>query len=168
MHPWSATSLGVFGQSYIDLTAALGLYSAAAIGFVVASQDNGITLDPGQYQTFSLNVLLGIGSRITLGSLTGIAGAGIYFGSISLNAVNYNTYASYDAGGAGAGVGVSVAYSLSHNWGIGANVNAAYYFSLPSSSAPTMAPSGISVFGGLGVSYFYHPGSRFKPGVSRY
>jgi hypothetical protein len=168
MQPWSATSLGVFLQSYLDFTPAFGLYSAATIGFIIASQDNGVALDPGQYQTFSLNALLGIGTRIALGRLTGIAGAGIYFGSSSLSAIDYNTFSSYYAGGAGAGFGVSIAYSLSYNWGIGANVNAAYYFTLPSNSPPTMAPSGFSVFGGVGVTYFYHSTANFEPGVSRF
>ncbi len=74
MQPWSATSVGLFAQSYVDLTATVGLYSAATIGFIVASQDNGIALDPGQYQTFSLNVLLGVGYRIAWGRLTGHCG----------------------------------------------------------------------------------------------
>lgn len=167
MHPWSATSLGLLEQSYFDMTTSFGLYNAATIGFIIGSQDNGVALDPGQYQTLSLNILLGIGYKIAFAtSLTAVAGAGLYFGSNSLNAINY-TLSSYQAGGVGAGVGISLLYSLTFNWGIGANVNAAYYFMIPGDVAPTMSPSGISVFGGIGITFFYQPTRDFGSGVSR-
>ena len=167
MHPWSATSLGLFEQAYFDLAGSFGLYNAATIGFIVASQDNGVALDPGQYQTLSLNILLGIGYQMAFApSLIAVAGAGVYFGSSSLNSVN-DTLSSYQAGGVGAGVGISLLYSLTFNWGIGANVNAAYYFTIPGEVAPTMSPSGISVFGGIGITFFYKSTREFGPGVSR-
>ncbi len=168
MQPWSATSLGLFVQSYLDLSPAFGLYSAATIGFIVASQADGVALDPGEYQTFNLNALLGVGSRIDFGRLTGVAGAGIYVGSRSLNAVTNSSLSSYYAGGVGGGLGVSFAYAISRSWGVGANVNAAYYFAIPGNTAPTMAPTGFSIFGGIGVTYFPHQTLDFGPGVSRY
>ena len=167
MHPWSAVSLGVAAQFYNDLASRLGLYSVATIGFIVGSQDNGIALDPGQYQTISLNVLLGAGYRMRLSRVTCIVGAGVYFGVNDLNSLN-NTSSSYSAGGVGGGIGASLIYSLSYNWGVGANVNAAYYFMIPGESAPTLAPSGISLFGGVGIAYFFQPAPRLGSGVSRY
>jgi hypothetical protein len=167
-NPWSAVSIGFLAQSSVDLSPTFGLYSAAAIGLVVRSQDGGILLDAGQYQTLSLNLLVGIAYKVTLDNLTGTAGAGFYFGSTMLNASN-NSLSSYDAGGPGAGIGVSVLYSPAFsNWGIGANVNAAYYFTIPGSSAPTMAPSGFVVFGGVGVVLYYQPGAGLPPAVSRF
>jgi hypothetical protein len=167
MHPWSATSLSLMEQSSIDLTESFGMYSAATIGFIIGAQDNGIVLDPGQYQTISLNVLLGVGWSIALERLTGVAGVGVYFGSNTLNSSN-NTFSSYAAGGVGGGIGASLIYSLSYNWGVGANVNAAYYFMIPGEIAPAMAPSGVSVFGGIGFVYFFRSTRYTGSGVSRY
>jgi hypothetical protein len=166
-HLWSAASVGLLQQSYVDLTPAFGLYSAATIGFIIQSQDNGIALDVGQYQTFGLNILLGIGYRMAFEKLTGLAAAGVYFGSTMLNATNYSL-SSFDAGGAGVGIGASLLYSPAFNWGIGANVNAAYYLMIPGNAAPTMAPSGISVFGGLGVVFFYQSNANLPSGVTRF
>lgn len=166
-HPWSATSLGLFEQSYIDVSPSFGIYTAATIGFVVRSQDNGNSLDVGQYQTLSLNVLLGVGYRMAFAKWTGVAAAGISLGSTALNASN-STLSSFNAGGAGAGIGASLVYALTYSWGIGANVNTAYYFAIPGNVVPTMAPSGISVFGGIGVVFFFRTGARLPPAVSRY
>ncbi|MGA2640563.1 MAG: hypothetical protein ABSG21_06625, partial [Spirochaetia bacterium] len=114
----------------------------------------------------SLNVLLGIGYKLSLGRLIGMAGAGLYLGSNTLQAVN-DTLSSYAAGGVGGGIGASLLYSLTYNWGIGANVNFAYYFTIPSDSAPTMAPTGISIFGGIGITLFLRSAPDFSSGVSR-
>jgi hypothetical protein len=167
MHPWSATSVGLLEQSYIGLTSTFGVYSAATIGFIIHSQDNGIVLDAGQYQTLSLNILLGVGFEMTFEKLTGVAGAGLYFGSTMLNAIN-SSLSSFGAGGAGVGIGASLMYSPTLKWGIGANVNAAYYLMIPGNAAPTMAPSGIGIFGGLGVVFFYQSNSNLPSGVTRF
>jgi len=167
MHPWSATSLGLSEQSYLAMDGSTGLYSAAAIGFIIRSQDNGIMLDPGQYQTLSLNILLGIGYKLSLDRLIGIAGAGLYFGSNTLQAEN-GTLSSYDAGGVGGGIGASLLYSLAYNWGIGANVQVAYYFMIPSDTNPTMSPTGISIFGGIGVIFFLRSTPDLGSGISRF
>jgi len=167
MNPWSAVSLGVAEQSYVDLTPTFGLYSAAALGFVIRSQDNGIVLNVGQYQTMSLNVLLGVGYRMTFEKLTGVAGAGIYFGSTMLTAGNYSL-SSIAAGGAGVGIGASLMYSPMFTWGIGANVNAAYYLTIPGNAAPTMASSGVSIFGGFGVVFFFGSRADARPGITRF
>ena len=68
----------------------------------------------------------------------------------------------------GAGAGISVLYPLSESWGIGINLNAAYYFGIPSSSAPTMAPSGLGLFGGFGVVYIFRATPILGPGLSPY
>jgi hypothetical protein len=164
--PWSAVPLGLIEQSYNDLTANLGIYSAASIGFLVSSRTDGTGLDLGQYNTFSLNVLLGLGWQIALDKLIATAAAGIYFGADTLSSLSA-TLSSYTAGGAGGGVGLPLLYSISYNWGLGATVNAAYYFSIPGNTAPTMAPSGFTVFGGVGVSYFFQPSPNLG-GISRY
>jgi hypothetical protein len=157
MHPWSATSIGVMEQSYFDVSETLGVFTAATLGFMVNSQDNGAALDIGQYQAFAVNVLLGIGLRIPLTpALTTIGGAGIYMGSAMLTASN-QTLSSYYAGGFGAGIGLSLMYSLSINWGIGVNINAAYSFANPGDAAPTMAANGVHLFGGIGVTWFSYP-----------
>jgi hypothetical protein len=165
LDPWSATSLGVFGQSYFDSNGPLGSYTAATVGLVVGSQSNGTSLDPTQYQTFSLNILSGIGYRVALGGLTAIAGAGLYIGSTSLSAVNASL-SSYVAGGVGAGIGASLLYSLAYNWGIGLNVNASYYFTIPGDVVSTLSPSGFTVFGGIGMIYFYQPATDMGSAAS--
>ncbi len=165
--PWDAEAVGLAAQSYIDIGPNLGAYTAATIGFVVASHAAGVGLDIGQYQTFSINVLLGIGTEVGFDPLGLVAGAGLYFGANSLNS-NNGTLSSYAAGGIGGGIGLSFLYSFSYDWGIGVNVNAAYYFAIPGSSTPTMAASGFSVFGGLGLTYFFHPSTDIGPGISRY
>lgn len=165
--PWSADSLGVMLHSYNELAAGVGIYTAAALGFIVASAENGAALDTGQYQTSSLNFILGVGTGLSLGRVTGVVGAGIYFGANALTASN-NTLSSYAAGGAGAGIGASLTYALSYNWGVGANVNAAYYFAIPGATASTMGPSGFCLFGGLGVVYYLRPAADMGPSLSRF
>jgi hypothetical protein len=165
--PWNAASAGVMVQSLVDVTPNLGIYSAAAIGFVFASRDNGTALDVGQYQTLGLDLLFGIGYRLDLGAVTGVAAAGFYVGSKTLNASD-SSLASFAAGGVGGGIGIAVLYSLSESWGIGGNVNAAYYFGIPGNSAPTMAPSGFGLFGGVGVAYFFRARPILAPGLSPY
>ena len=165
--PWSATSAGVMLQSYVDLTPSFGMYTAAVLGFVAASRDNGTALDVGQYQTLSLDFLLGIGLRVPLDPITGVIGGGIYLGSTTMNASG-DTLSSFAAGGVGVGAGLSVLYPLSESWGIGATVNAAYFFGIPGSSTPTMAPSGFTFFGGLGVAYTFPAEPLLGPGISRF
>jgi hypothetical protein len=121
----------------------------------------------GQYQSLSLDVLLGMGFKLAMApALTGIAGAGIYMGTHLLNSGNHSL-SSYYAGGFGAGVGASLLYSLSYNWGIGLNVNVAYSFANPGDSALTMSQNGLSVFGGIGLSYSFYP-SAVYPRYSRF
>jgi hypothetical protein len=166
-HPWSAASLGVMEQSYFNVSETLGVYTAATFSFVVSSHDGGAALDIGQYQAVAVNVLLGIGYQtMLLPSLTAIGGAGIYLGSTTLTAGN-QTLSSYYAGGFGVGIGLSLLYSISLNWGIGANINAACSFVNPGDTAPTMAANGFSVFGGIGVSYFFTPAFA-EPRFSRF
>jgi hypothetical protein len=156
-HPWSATSVGFMQQSYFDISDFLGVYTAATLGFMVGSQDNGTALNIGQYQGLDLDILLGIGARVPLTPfLTAIGGAGIYMGSATLAAGN-QTLSSYYAGGFGAGVGLSLLYALSMNWGIGCNLNAAYSFVNPGDAGLTMSPRGISLFGGIGVTWSPSP-----------
>jgi hypothetical protein len=167
LHPWSADSLGLSLHSYNQLTGGFGVYAAAAIGFIAAAQENGVALDPGMYQTSSLEVILGVGTGITLDRMTGVAGAGIYFGTNSL-AASDKTLSSYAAGGVGGGIGVSLLYALSYTWGIGVNLNAAYYFAIPGDSPSTMGPSGFCLFGGLGMVYYFRPAADLGPSISRY
>jgi hypothetical protein len=155
--PWSETSVGVMLQSYFDVSDTLGIYSAATLGFPVGAQESGASLNIGSYQGIGLNILLGVGYRMTITPwLTAIGGAGMYLGSATLAASN-QSLSSFYAGGFGAGIGLSLLYSLSMNWGIGINVNAAYSFANPGDVAPTMAPNGIGLFGGIGVTYFSYP-----------
>ena len=165
--PWDAEAAGLALLSYVDVSPYLGAYTAATLGFVVASHAGGAALDVGRYQTFSINALIGIGTAVRFDPLTALAGAGIYLGANSLNSQD-STLSSFAAGGAGAGLGVSLIYSLSYAWGIGVNANAAYYFAIPGNAAPVMAASGFCVFGGIGVTYFFHPGANLGPGVSPY
>jgi hypothetical protein len=167
MNPWSADSLGVLLHACNELAAGIGVYTAAAIGFIVASAENGVGLDTGQYQTTSLDLILGVDTGITLDRLTGVVGAGIYFGTNALDASN-NTLSSLAAGGVGGGIGASLVYALSSTWGIGANINAAYYFAIPGVTSPTMGPSGFCLFGGIGVVYYLRPAADMGPSVSRY
>jgi hypothetical protein len=172
-HPWSATSLGIMEQSYFDVSETLGVYTAATLGFMAGSQDNGTALDVGKYQGIALNVLLGLGYRLPLTPwLSAIGGAGMYLGSTTLAAAD-QTLSSYYGGGLGAGVGVSLMYALSLNWGIGVNVNAAWFFANPGDRGATMSASGVSLFGGIGVTWFATPDlevprySRFSTGTTR-
>jgi hypothetical protein len=167
MNPWSADSLGVILHAYNELAAGVGVYTAAAIGFIVASAENGVALNTGQYQTTSLDFILGIGTGVTLDRLAGVVGAGIYFGTNALGASN-NTLSSFSAGGVGGGIGASLVYALSFTWGIGANINAAYYFAIPGATSPTMGPSGFCLFGGIGVVYYFRPSAALGPSVSHY
>lgn len=163
--PWNAASAGLMAQTYVDLTPSFGIYTAASVGFVFASRSDESALDVGQYQTVALNLLLGVGLRLPLDPVVGVLGGGIYIGSTTMDASG-NTLSSIAAGGVGAGVGMSVLYSLTESWGIGANLNAAYYFGIPGNSAPTMAPSGLGLFGGLGVVYIFRAEPILGPGLS--
>jgi hypothetical protein len=166
-HPWNATSFGLLAQTYVDISETLGLYTAASLGLVTRAQDNGISLDTGQYQTLSLNALFGPGYKLFLTpSLIGIAGAGIYIGSNMLSGGS-QSLSSYYAGGFGVGAGISLLYRLSFNFGFGANVNAAYSFANPGDVTSTMSPNGLSVFGGIGVCFFFYPEANYQR-FSRY
>lgn len=167
LNPWGAESLGVSLHSYSEVAAGLGVYAAATLGFIVASQESGGALDTGRYQTASLNFLAGVGTGIVLDRLIGVIGAGFYLGENTLTASD-NTLSSYPAGGVGGGIGASVVYALSYSWGLGVNVNAAYYFAIPGTTAETMGPSGFCVFGGIGVVYYLRPATDLGPSVSRY
>ena len=94
-----------------------------------------------------------------------MVGAGFYFGTNTLSASD-NTLSSYPAGGVGGGVGASFVYALSYTWGIGANIDAAYYFAIPGAAPSTMGPSGFCLFGGLGVVYYLRPAADLGPSVS--
>jgi hypothetical protein len=165
--PWDAAAVGFLAQAYLGLGEATGLYAATTLGVVVGSQAHGLSLDIGQYQSMSADVLLGIGTRLTIApGLDATGGAGLYMGTQTLAATN-QTLSSYYAGGFGAGVGLSLLYALSLNWGIGLSLNAAYSFANPGDTLPTMAPGGLHVFGGIGVVYYGYAVTE-TPRYSRY
>lgn len=155
---WSASSLGLLSNVYLEGSGHLGFYFTVTLGLVSGASDGGAALDLGQYNSpaIDMNILAGLGYRLPLGEpWTAVTGLGFYWGSTGLTANSTSGYGlpSYVAGGIGAGVGATLKYKIYGNLGIGANIDIAYIFANPFDIPATMSSTGLKVFGGVGVTF---------------
>jgi hypothetical protein len=155
---WDAVSASVLWSGYISVADPIGIYEAVTVGTVLSTTLNGVAINQSLYEMpISINVLAGLGYSIPIGQMfSALVGAGLYYGATSLTPVNYSTSIYRFPGGVGIGAGGSFMYLFAPQIGIGADLNVAYSFlANPFDYNNTMSPGGLSVFGGVGIVFWY-------------